>query len=132
MLRHKYYFRTHKIQFTNQKLDVQRRGHLLVFSELRWEMIVHFVDDGGIVDGIPGFYVLINGCTYINKRLKNLHSFPSTQKDRISSQKWITKKKQTNKTKQTNMNNAGSKCWEWFRRCTYLGLMSITSGSIEI
>jgi hypothetical protein len=23
-------------------------------------MIVHFVDDGGIVDGIPGFYVLIN------------------------------------------------------------------------
>ena len=93
MLRHKYYFRTHNIHFTNQKLDVQRRGHLLVFSELRWEMIVRFVDDGGIVDGIPGFYVLINGCTYINKRLKNLHSFPSTQKDRISSEKWITKKK---------------------------------------
>jgi hypothetical protein len=36
-------------------------------------MIVRFVDDGRIVDGIPGFYVLINGCTYINKLVVQRH-----------------------------------------------------------
>jgi hypothetical protein len=62
-------------------------------------MIVSFVDDGGIVDGIPGFYVLINGCTYINKRLKNLHSFHSKRPHIISK---MNNKKEKKKQNQTN------------------------------